>query len=70
MSRRRFGIMASWFHQARAQHSRELGAPQPFPLTGDNVHTAEVIASDRCRDGGTLADARYRDWLIQRDADK
>lgn len=64
MSRRRFGIMSTWFHQARAAHDRELGAPQPFALTGDGPHTAAVRAGRW--DAGSLADARYRDWLIQR----
>jgi hypothetical protein len=65
MSQRRSGIMSTWFHEERAKHDRELGAPQPFPLAGDGEHLASAIGGKW--DGGKLADARYRDWLAQRE---
>lgn len=47
----------------------DLGAPQPFNLTGDGGHTAFVRNNPpRGREelAGALADARYLDWLDKR----
>lgn len=64
----RNGIMSTWLHQERAEHARDLAAPQPFPLTGDGENTMRLSMFRRQqRDlAGALADARYRDWLANR----
>ena len=58
----------------KAAHNAALGAPQPFPLTGDGNRMASVY--DRAsgtlryrgnRLSGTIADSRYLDWLATRD---
>jgi hypothetical protein len=49
----------------KAQHTRQLGKPQAFNLTGDGDAVDETLNSPHIeRDllGGKLADARYRDW--------
>jgi hypothetical protein len=57
----------------RSAHTRALGAPQSFPLTGDGAETAVITSASvwRCDPivpdlAVKLAEARYRDWLIIR----
>jgi hypothetical protein len=64
----------SWRDEARArkaQHTRALGAPQRFVLTGDGDHTHAVRHASHANDDElkiALCEARYRDWLAQREA--
>jgi hypothetical protein len=64
----------SWRDEARArkaQHTRALGAPQRFALTGDGDHTRKVTHAHHANDDElkvALCEARYRDWLAQREA--
>lgn len=60
----------------RAQISRALARPQPFPLTGDGPAMERVwnrescmVLVDRCDLAAAVAEARYRDWKAQRDRD-
>jgi hypothetical protein len=59
-----------WHRAAQAAHLRQLGAPQPFPLVGDGDATRAATRRINRNDpmlGVRLAEARYRDWLSQRD---
>ena len=65
----------SWRDEARArkaQHTRALGAPQRFALTGDGAHACKLIADALNKSDDelrvALCEARYRDWLAQREA--
>jgi hypothetical protein len=53
---------AVWIRAERAAHSRALGAAQAFPLTGDGLYALD--ACQHAADATALAEARYRDWVV------
>ena len=58
-------MSAGWQAQAKARHTRALGSPQAFALTGDGELTLGVLESPEREPGMLgvrLAEARYRDW--------
>lgn len=58
----------TWHGKEKAAHTRAMGAPQAFPLSGDGAHVAtlfDVKEPDPALRGVRLAEARYRDWREQ-----
>ena len=51
----------------------DLGAPQPFALTGDGDNTRSAARRTSRSDpllGPKLAEARYLDWIVARNKDR
>jgi hypothetical protein len=71
-------VTTNWRQESlnrKAAHLRSFGAPQCFPLTGDGEHVRKAYDAPTGRHllnlksdalGGALAEARYRDWLDER----
>ena len=51
----------------------DLGAPQPFALTGDGEYTRNAARRTSRSDpllGPKLAEARYLDWIMDRNSER
>lgn len=66
-------INSRWYREYVAEHERELGKPQAFPLTGDADFTRDLFCEQfslmpETHKAARLAESRYLGWYAAKEA--